>query len=97
VAGPPGLDRSAHLRRNVRKRLARRRPVEPKQHHLEYPDEAARHPFTASLLTLGAVVASAGEAAPKSVIHVVTVAWKAEATPGQIQAAIDGVKAMPAS
>ena len=33
---------------------------------------------------------------PKSVIHVVTVAWKPEATPEQIQAALDGVQAMPA-
>lgn len=30
--------------------------------------------------------------APKSVIHVVTVSWKADATPEQIQAALDGVK-----
>lgn len=32
--------------------------------------------------------------APKSVIHVVTVSWKADATPAQIQAALDGVKTM---
>ena len=36
------------------------------------------------------------ETAPKSVIHVVTVAWKQDATPDQIKAALDGVKAMPA-
>jgi len=36
-------------------------------------------------------------AAPKSVIHVVTVKWKADATPKQIQAALDGVKALPAA
>lgn len=36
-------------------------------------------------------------ATPKSVIHVVTVSWKADATPAQIQAAMDGVKALPAS
>ncbi len=35
--------------------------------------------------------------APKSVIHVVTVKWKAEATPKQIEAALDGVKALPAA
>ncbi len=34
--------------------------------------------------------------APKSIIHVVTVAWKPDATPQQIQAALDAVKAMPA-
>ncbi len=42
-------------------------------------------------LTLGAAQATAGEAAPKSVIHVVTVKWKADATPEQIKAALDGV------
>ena len=51
----------------------------------------------ASLLSLGAVRAAASETAPASVIHVVTVAWKATATPEQIQAAIDGVKALPAA
>jgi uncharacterized protein (DUF1330 family) len=34
---------------------------------------------------------------PKSVIHVVTVIWKSDATPEQIQAALDGVKKLPAS
>jgi hypothetical protein len=58
--------------------------------------------FVSSLLTacffaLGAASLSAADTAPKSVIHVVTVAWKAEATPAQIQAALDGVKALPAS
>ena len=52
--------------------------------------------LTAALLTVGAVTASA-ETAPKSVIHVVTVAWKADATPGQIKAALDGVQALPAA
>jgi len=33
----------------------------------------------------------------KSVIHVVTVKWKADATPKQIQAALDGVKALPSA
>ena len=36
------------------------------------------------------------ETAPKSVIHVVTVAFKEGTTPEQIQAVLDGVKAMPA-
>lgn len=46
--------------------------------------------IAAAVLPL-ATVASAGEKAPKSVIHVVTVAWKADATPEQIKAALDGV------
>jgi hypothetical protein len=40
--------------------------------------------------------AQASDIAPKSVIHVVTVAWKPGTTPEQIQEALDGVKAMPA-
>lgn len=49
------------------------------------------------LLTLGASGVSAQTAtAPTSVIHVVTVAWKPGTTPEQIQAALDGVKALPA-
>lgn len=45
-----------------------------------------------------AAVANHHEAntAPKSVIHVVTVAWKTGTTPEQIQAALDGAKALPA-
>ncbi|MDO8538854.1 MAG: Dabb family protein [Opitutaceae bacterium] len=39
---------------------------------------------------------SASQTAPKSIIHVVTVAWKPGTTPEQIQAALDAVKAMPA-
>lgn len=41
-------------------------------------------------LTVGVATAAAKSEAPKSVIHVVTVSWKAEATPEQIQAALDG-------
>ena len=52
--------------------------------------------LTAALLTLGAVTASA-QTAPKSVIHVVSVKWKADATPEQIKAALDGVRALPAA
>ena len=33
---------------------------------------------------------------PKTILHVVTVKWKAESTPAQQQAAIDGVKMMAA-
>lgn len=34
---------------------------------------------------------------PKSVLHIVTVQWKADSTPAQRQAAIDGVKTMAAA
>lgn len=53
--------------------------------------------LTAGLL-LGASAISAqaaSDTAPKSVIHVVTVAWKEGTTPAQIQAALDGAKALP--
>ena len=54
--------------------------------------------LTAVLLTFGANTLSAQtKAAPKSVIHVVTVKWKTEATPQQIQAALDGVKKLEAA
>jgi len=50
----------------------------------------------AALLTLGTANASE-QTAPKSIIHVVTVAWKANTTPEQIKAALDGVQALPAA
>lgn len=50
----------------------------------------------AALLSLGTATAAA-EAAPKTVIHVVSVKWKAEATPEQIKAALDGVHALTKS
>lgn len=53
--------------------------------------------LTTAFLTCGALSANATVTAPKSVIHVVTVAWKAEATPEQIKAALDGVQALPAA
>jgi uncharacterized protein (DUF1330 family) len=53
--------------------------------------------LTAALLSLGATAALAAETAPKSVIHVVTVAWKEGTTPEQIQAALDGAHALPAA
>ena len=40
---------------------------------------------------------SSGDVMPKSVIHVVTVAWKEGTTEEQIKAALDGVKALPKS
>ncbi len=49
----------------------------------------------AGLLALGATTVSA-QVAPKSVIHVITVSWKAGTTPEQIKAALDGVQALPA-
>ncbi|HWA26403.1 MAG TPA: Dabb family protein [Lacunisphaera sp.] len=49
---------------------------------------------TSALLALGA---TAADTAPKSVIHVVTVAWKEGTKPEQIQAALDGAKALPAA
>ncbi|HWA87001.1 MAG TPA: Dabb family protein [Opitutus sp.] len=50
----------------------------------------------AGALTLAVSLRAQTGTAPKSVIHVVTVAWKAGTTPEQIQAALDGVKALPA-
>ena len=50
------------------------------------------------LLAFSAVTASAQSAsAPKSVIHVVTVSWKPDSTPAQIQAALDGAQKLPAA
>jgi len=54
--------------------------------------------LASTLLVFGAAtVRAAVDTAPKSVIHVVTVAWKDGTTPEQIQAALDGVKARPAA
>jgi antibiotic biosynthesis monooxygenase (ABM) superfamily enzyme len=50
--------------------------------------------LTAGLLAVAATTASA-QSAPKSVIHVVTVKFKADAKPEQIKAALDGVLALP--
>ncbi|MCX6936868.1 MAG: Dabb family protein [Verrucomicrobia bacterium] len=46
------------------------------------------------LFNVGSVFAA--DTAPKSVIHVVTVTWKAGTTPEQIQAALTGSQALPA-
>jgi antibiotic biosynthesis monooxygenase (ABM) superfamily enzyme len=51
--------------------------------------------LTVGLLTFAATTASA-QTAPKTVIHVVTVKFKPDATPAQIKAALDGVVALPA-
>lgn len=58
--------------------------------------------LTATLLCIGVLMMGAGtvfaqstSTAPKSVIHIVTVKWKAGATPAQIKAALDGAHALP--
>ncbi|MBP7141093.1 MAG: Dabb family protein [Opitutaceae bacterium] len=51
----------------------------------------------AAAALLGGTASFASETSPKSVIHVVTLAWKKDATPEQIKAAIDGVHALPAA
>jgi hypothetical protein len=57
--------------------------------------------FTLVLILVGLAVGTApglaAETAPKSVIHVVTVAWKEGTTPEQIKAALDGAQALPAA
>lgn len=50
---------------------------------------------TASLV--GAASGFAADSAPKSIIHVVTVSWKTDTKPEQIQAALDGAQALPAA
>lgn len=51
----------------------------------------------AAALACSAVAATAADSAPKTVMHVVTVTWKAGTTPEQIQAALDGAHAIPAA
>ena len=51
----------------------------------------------ALLLIAGALLAQPpGYVAPHTILHVVTVRWKAESTPQQRQAAIDGIAVMAA-
>lgn len=54
--------------------------------------------FLTGLLALGpvAVAAQQASAAPKTLMHVVTVSWKAGTKPEQIQAALDGAQKLPA-
>lgn len=52
--------------------------------------------LTSAVLAFGTANASE-QTAPKTIIHVVTVAWKAGTTPEQIKAALDGAQAMPES
>jgi len=49
----------------------------------------------AALFFLAAQAPAQTATAPASVIHVVTVKWKPDATAAQIQAALDGVKKLP--
>ena len=51
----------------------------------------------AAVLSLFAVPTrvQAEDTAPKSVIHVITVAWKAGTTPAQIKAALEGAQKLP--
>ncbi|BET65516.1 hypothetical protein ASA1KI_04340 [Opitutales bacterium ASA1] len=51
--------------------------------------------LVAGNMLFGASLLAADDTMPKSVIHVVTVAWKEGTTDAQIQAALDGVKALP--
>ena len=49
---------------------------------------------TATVLALGGVAGQNKFGQPKSILHIITVQWKADSTPEQRQAAIDGVKTM---
>ena len=55
------------------------------------------------LLTLGLIATTAlpafadTAATPKTIVHVVTVSWKKDATPDQIKAALDGAQKLPAA
>ena len=47
-----------------------------------------------AIFTAGLVIGQKTAGTPSTVLHVVTVRWKKDATPEQRQAALDGVKAM---
>ena len=49
-----------------------------------------------SVFAAGIIVGQNKFSQPKSVIHLVTLKWKADSTPAQQQAAIDGIKTMAA-
>jgi len=49
---------------------------------------------TATVFALGVVAGQNKFGQPKSILHIITVQWKADSTPEQRQAAIDGVKTM---
>jgi len=48
--------------------------------------------FMTACVHPSSATAASSQTMPKTVIHVVTVSWKAGTTPAQIQAALDGVK-----
>ena len=48
----------------------------------------------AAVFALGMVAGQNKFGQPKSILHIITVQWAPESTPGQRQAAIDGVKTM---
>ncbi|HEX5083811.1 MAG TPA: Dabb family protein [Blastocatellia bacterium] len=48
----------------------------------------------ASVFALGVAAAQNKFGQPKSILHIITVQWKADSTAAQRQAAVDGVKAM---
>jgi hypothetical protein len=52
--------------------------------------------FLTALVCLFALAMAAMAEAPSTVIHVINVKWKAEATPEQIKAVIDAVHQLPA-
>jgi antibiotic biosynthesis monooxygenase (ABM) superfamily enzyme len=49
----------------------------------------------AMMMTTVAAAAYAADTKPKTVIHVINIKWKADATPAQITAAIKGAEALP--
>ncbi len=51
--------------------------------------------FLTLFLAFGLLATTAVADAPKTVIHFITVAFKADATPEQIQAALDGAQKLP--
>lgn len=53
--------------------------------------------LTAGLLVCASATLSAASTAPKSVIHVVTVSWKSDATADQIKSALDAAQKLPSS
>lgn len=62
-----------------------------------YPMKKFLTVLLAGAACLFASAAFAADSAPKTVLHVVTVTWKAGTTPEQIQAALDGAQAIPAA
>jgi len=49
---------------------------------------------TATVFALGVAAGQNKFGQPKSILHIITVQWKADSTPEQRQAALDGVKTM---